>query len=261
MTAPRLRQVYDQVHFPLMVPHKIARYSELSSQSGVRGFKPLKNQHEVALTFEVGQTSEYWQVEESTWKTAPILQQPVLHVHPQAARSTRSTRPAARSSRIALITPQASVLGLEHDPATSSRTRRCSRSPRASGRCVAEQPITLGPWRGSQSSGPATSASSPARALRISATRSSCATSCPSGSRRCRRARFRSTSPGSTRCSSAAATGSRSRSTCAEAVAGADFLYVAVGTPPTYSGDADLSAVWTVVDEIPGRRRGPPARS
>jgi UDPglucose 6-dehydrogenase len=36
-----------------------------------------------------------------------------------------------------------------------------------------------------------------------------------------------------------------------EAVAGADFLYVAVGTPPTYSGDADLSAVWTVVGEIP----------
>jgi UDPglucose 6-dehydrogenase len=36
-----------------------------------------------------------------------------------------------------------------------------------------------------------------------------------------------------------------------EAVAGAEFLYVAVGTPPTYSGDADLSAVWTVVDELP----------
>ncbi|HEX4929441.1 MAG TPA: UDP-glucose/GDP-mannose dehydrogenase family protein [Gaiellaceae bacterium] len=35
-----------------------------------------------------------------------------------------------------------------------------------------------------------------------------------------------------------------------EAVAGAEFLYVAVGTPPTYSGDADLSAVWTVVDEL-----------
>ena len=36
-----------------------------------------------------------------------------------------------------------------------------------------------------------------------------------------------------------------------EAIAGADFLYVAVGTPPTPSGDADLSAVWTVVDELP----------
>ena len=37
----------------------------------------------------------------------------------------------------------------------------------------------------------------------------------------------------------------------AEAIDGADFVFVAVGTPPTYSGDADLSAVWTVVDELP----------
>jgi UDPglucose 6-dehydrogenase len=37
----------------------------------------------------------------------------------------------------------------------------------------------------------------------------------------------------------------------AEAVDAAEFVYVAVGTPPTYSGDADLSAVWTVVDELP----------
>jgi UDPglucose 6-dehydrogenase len=37
----------------------------------------------------------------------------------------------------------------------------------------------------------------------------------------------------------------------AEAIEGADVVYVAVGTPPTYSGDADLAAVWTVVDELP----------
>jgi UDPglucose 6-dehydrogenase len=36
-----------------------------------------------------------------------------------------------------------------------------------------------------------------------------------------------------------------------EAVTDADIVYVAVGTPPLYSGDADLSAVWTVVDELP----------
>jgi len=36
-----------------------------------------------------------------------------------------------------------------------------------------------------------------------------------------------------------------------EAVEGTEVVYVAVGTPPTYSGDADLSAVWTVVDELP----------
>jgi UDPglucose 6-dehydrogenase len=35
-----------------------------------------------------------------------------------------------------------------------------------------------------------------------------------------------------------------------EAVAGAEFIYICVGTPPTYSGDADLSAVWTVIDEL-----------
>jgi UDPglucose 6-dehydrogenase len=36
-----------------------------------------------------------------------------------------------------------------------------------------------------------------------------------------------------------------------EALDGAEFVFVAVGTPPTLSGDADLSAVWTVVDELP----------
>ena len=36
-----------------------------------------------------------------------------------------------------------------------------------------------------------------------------------------------------------------------DAVSDADFLFVAVGTPPTPSGDADLSAVWTVVEELP----------
>jgi UDPglucose 6-dehydrogenase len=31
----------------------------------------------------------------------------------------------------------------------------------------------------------------------------------------------------------------------------APLMFVCVGTPPTYSGDADLSAVWTVVDHLP----------
>jgi UDPglucose 6-dehydrogenase len=37
-----------------------------------------------------------------------------------------------------------------------------------------------------------------------------------------------------------------------DALAHARLLFVAVGTPPTYSGDADLSAVHAVVDAIPG---------
>jgi UDPglucose 6-dehydrogenase len=36
-----------------------------------------------------------------------------------------------------------------------------------------------------------------------------------------------------------------------EAVNGAEFVFVCVDTPPLYSGDADLSRVWTVIDELP----------
>jgi UDPglucose 6-dehydrogenase len=43
-----------------------------------------------------------------------------------------------------------------------------------------------------------------------------------------------------------------------EVVEGSEFLYVAVGTPPTYSGDADLTAVWTVVDQLPDHLPGRP---
>jgi LCP family protein required for cell wall assembly len=104
MTAPRLRQVYDEVHFPLMVPHKIARYSVLSSQSGVRGFKPLKNQHEVALTFQVGQTYEYWNIEESTWQSAPILQNPSFTITKRGQKYAIYTTGGV-IQRVALIGP------------------------------------------------------------------------------------------------------------------------------------------------------------
>jgi UDPglucose 6-dehydrogenase len=43
-----------------------------------------------------------------------------------------------------------------------------------------------------------------------------------------------------------------------EAVDGAEFLYVAVGTPATESGDADLRYVWSVIDEIPAEVSGRP---
>ncbi len=36
-----------------------------------------------------------------------------------------------------------------------------------------------------------------------------------------------------------------------EAVAGADFLFVAVGTPSTASGDANLSSIWSVIEGLP----------
>src|SRR5450631_2729480 len=34
-------------------------------------------------------------------------------------------------------------------------------------------------------------------------------------------------------------------------VSGCELLFVCVDTPPTYSGDADLSRVWNVVEDLP----------
>jgi LCP family protein required for cell wall assembly len=106
MTAPALRRVYDQVHFPLMVPHKIAAGSVLSDSEGVRGFKPLKSQHEVALTFNVAGTFKYWQIEESTWKTAPILQNPSFTLYHHGQRYQVYTTGGA-VQMVALRTPRA----------------------------------------------------------------------------------------------------------------------------------------------------------
>src|SRR5215471_18888403 len=36
-----------------------------------------------------------------------------------------------------------------------------------------------------------------------------------------------------------------------EATAGSEFLFICVGTPPTASGDANLSAVWSVIEDLP----------
>src|SRR4029078_13608578 len=30
-----------------------------------------------------------------------------------------------------------------------------------------------------------------------------------------------------------------------------EFIFICVDTPPTHSGDADLSRVWTVIEELP----------
>jgi UDPglucose 6-dehydrogenase len=41
----------------------------------------------------------------------------------------------------------------------------------------------------------------------------------------------------------------------AEDLAAADVLFICVQTPPMYSGDADLSYVWTALDDLPGGER------
>jgi hypothetical protein len=63
-------------HFPLMVPHRVANGSTISTQEGVRLFRPLKGKQELVLTFNLYNGIEYWQIEESNWTSEPFLSKP-----------------------------------------------------------------------------------------------------------------------------------------------------------------------------------------
>jgi LCP family protein required for cell wall assembly len=76
LTAPRLRGLTPKVHFPVLAPQKVAQYAQLSSDEGVRVFKPLRHRYEVALTFVQPDGIQYWQIEETNWSSAPILANP-----------------------------------------------------------------------------------------------------------------------------------------------------------------------------------------
>ena len=102
----------------------------------------------------------------------------------------------------------------------------------------------------SESSGPAGSASSPPPASPSSATTCTCATSSRRRSSRWRAARCRSTSPA---CPTA---GPQQRdrlhftTDMGDVLSNAHLLFCCVDTPPLYSGDADLSRVERVVEEL-----------
>jgi polyisoprenyl-teichoic acid--peptidoglycan teichoic acid transferase len=76
VTLSAVRAQNGPAHFPLMVPKQVALGSSLSTDEGVRLFKPLRGKQELALTFNLNGGVEYWQIEESNWVSAPILQNP-----------------------------------------------------------------------------------------------------------------------------------------------------------------------------------------
>jgi hypothetical protein len=74
VTASGLRGQTSKLHFPVYAPHRIAQYAQLSSDEGIRRFRPLRNRHELVMTFANGLT--HWQIEETDWTSAPILANP-----------------------------------------------------------------------------------------------------------------------------------------------------------------------------------------
>jgi LCP family protein required for cell wall assembly len=79
MTLAAVRSKQPAAHFRLMVPHRVALGSSLSTSEGVRLFKPLRGKQEFVLTFYLPQgPGEYWQVEESNWTDAPLFAKPTV---------------------------------------------------------------------------------------------------------------------------------------------------------------------------------------
>jgi LCP family protein required for cell wall assembly len=76
MTLTAVRSKQHAAHFPLMVPHRVALGSAISTDEGVRLFKPLTGKKEFVLTFNLNGGVEYWQVEESNWTDAPLFANP-----------------------------------------------------------------------------------------------------------------------------------------------------------------------------------------
>jgi LCP family protein required for cell wall assembly len=107
VTAHALRSVRFRAHFPLKVPHRIAQYSHLSDQEGVRVFKPLKNRHEVVLSFVMPDGIQYWQIEETDWSTAPILANPT-RVIPYKGNKLLIYTTGGAIQMVVLRTPKAS---------------------------------------------------------------------------------------------------------------------------------------------------------
>jgi LCP family protein required for cell wall assembly len=76
LTLSAVRAENGPAHFQLMFPKKVALGSTLSTEEGVRLFRPLRGRQELALTFNLWGGIEYWQIEESDWTSEPLLQNP-----------------------------------------------------------------------------------------------------------------------------------------------------------------------------------------
>jgi LCP family protein required for cell wall assembly len=76
-TQSALKAVRRRAGFPLMVPTVVESSSRIDTEVPVRLYNLKKNEKAVRLTFLSGRNaSGYWGIEQTTWKDAPVLQQP-----------------------------------------------------------------------------------------------------------------------------------------------------------------------------------------
>ena len=83
VTLTALKRVARSVPFPVLAPHEVAQGATLSTQEGVRVFRPLEHRRTICLTFAMPNGLEYWQIQETNWNSAPILASPTKVLHPR----------------------------------------------------------------------------------------------------------------------------------------------------------------------------------
>jgi LCP family protein required for cell wall assembly len=81
LTQSQIEAVRSQLPFRPYVPTRVEASSNLSTQEGVRVFKPAAHHKELVLTFYTGAGNVYWQVIETDWTDAPALRNPTGKYH------------------------------------------------------------------------------------------------------------------------------------------------------------------------------------
>ena len=237
-----------KVPFRLMAPHRIESSSYFARDTPVRVYKPANGHTAVCLTFARGNV--YWQIMETDWTDAPIIRHPTSKVT-LAGPEVRPLHDRRQHPHGRAPPGRERATGSSTRCATSCRTRRCSRSPKAFSRSGSRLPpvAKIGMF-GAGYVGLVTGACFAELGHEVVIR-----DVIPERIERLRAGEVPIYEPGLDLVLERNKERIHFTLDVAEAVDGADFLYVAVGTPPTESGDADLAAVWSVIDELPSDLR------
>ena len=236
-----------------MVPHEIAEDAQLSARRGCPRLQAAGHQHEVALTFVLPDRQRVLADRGERPGTTRRSSRTRPHARAPAAASTSSTRPAARSRWSCSARP-GRLLGREHDPqrALELDDDRHRREPQAAPPLRSGLPLGRGTDRDLR------------RRLRRPRHRRVLRGPRPRGRRARRPARAHRSAPGGRGADlrAGARRGARarprpdlaSRSTCARRSTARTSCTSPSGRRRRTPAMPTSRAVWTVVDELPGRR-------
>ena len=247
MTRSLLMQVRKRVRFRLQVPRLIESSSRLEFDAPIRVYNISKGHRAVRLTFRIG-SNEYWGIEETNWNEAPALADPSF-VHKIKGREYALYYSGAHLHMVVLRKDGATywVVNSILDELSNETMLAIARGPRAASQVgfpVMAESRTIGVfgagWVGLVTGGCFAELGHEVIVRdvmpeRIEALRAGQVpfheADLPEVLER-NRDRIRYTLD-------------------AGDLAHADALFICVQTPPTYSGDADLSFVWSALDDLP----------